>query len=115
MEYDPYSYEIDEDPYPIYRWMRDEAPVYHNERLGFWALTRFDDCLEAFHDWQTFSSARCTVLELMDKDLSAPLIIFMDPPRQTRLRNLVSKAFTPRRIAELEPRIREIAVSYLDP
>ena len=114
MEYDPYSYEIDEDPYPLYRFLRDEAPAYHNERQGFWAFTRFDDCHRALLDWQTYSSAHGTVLELMDSEIGGPLIIFMDPPRQTRLRNLVSKAFTPRRIAELEPRIREIAVGHLD-
>lgn len=114
MEYDPYSYQIDEDPYPVYRWMRDEAPAYRNERLDFWAFTRFDDCHEALLDWRTYSSAHGTVLELMDEEVGGPLIIFMDPPRQTRLRNLVSKAFTPRRIAELEPRIREIATGYLD-
>jgi cytochrome P450 len=94
--------------------MQDEAPAYYNERLDFWALTRFDDVLAAFLDWRRFSSARGTVLELMDKDVRAPLIIFMDPPRQTRLRNLVSKAFTPRCIAELEPQIRGIAAGYLD-
>jgi cytochrome P450 len=115
MEYDPYSYEIDEDPYPTYRWMRDQEPAYYNERLDFWALTRFDDCLQALLDWRTFSSARGTVLELMGTEIGGPLIIFMDPPRQTRLRNLVSKAFTPRRIAALEPRIREIAEAHLDP
>ena len=116
MEYDPYSYEIDEDPYPIYKRLRDEHPVYHNEKLDFWAVTRFEDCWKAYTDFETFSSARGTVLELMDSGFdTGPLIIFMDPPRQTRLRNLVSKAFTPRRIAELEPRIREIAVGYLDP
>jgi cytochrome P450 len=115
VEYDPYSYEIDEDPYPIYRWLRDEQPAYHNERLDFWALSRHDDCLAAFIDWQTFSSARGTVLELMDSPIGGPLIIFMDPPRQTRLRNLVSKAFTPRRIAALEPAIREIAIGHLEP
>ena len=115
MEYDPYSYEIDVDPYPVYRWMRDEAPAYYNERLDFWALTRFEDCHRAFLDWETYSSAKGTVLELMGTEIGGPLIIFMDPPRQTRLRNLVSKAFTPRRIAELEPRIREIAVGYLEP
>ena len=114
MEYDPYSYEIDEDPYPVYRWMRDEAPLYYNERLDFWALTRFQDCLDAFLDWRTFSSARGTVLELMDEPIGGPLIIFMDPPRQVRLRNLVSKAFTPRRIGALEARIRAIATGYLD-
>jgi cytochrome P450 len=113
-EYDPYSYEIDVDPYPLYRRMRDTAPLYRNERLDFWALTRFRDCLDAFLDWQSFSSAQGTVLELMsDEQLSGSMIIFMDPPRQTRYRNLVSKAFTPARIRALEPLIREVAVGHL--
>jgi cytochrome P450 len=115
LEYDPYSYELDEDPYPVYRWMQDHAPLYRNERHDFWALTRYRDCHDALVDHQTYSSAYGTVLELMNgTPFEAPMIIFMDPPRQTRMRNLVSKAFTPRRIAELEPRIREIAVRYLD-
>jgi hypothetical protein len=113
-EYDPYSYELDADPYPLYRWMQEHAPVYRNERLDFFALTRFDDVLEAFLDWRRYSSARGTVLELMGTPVGGPLIIFMDPPRQTRLRNLVSRAFTPRRVAELEPAIRAIASGYLD-
>ena len=113
-EYDPYSYEIDDDPYPLYGRMRDEAPLYRNERLDFWALTRFADCHAAFLDWQSFSSAQGTVLELMgDEHLAGSMIIFMDPPRQTRYRNVVSKAFTPARIRALEPRIREIAVGHL--
>lgn len=114
LEYDPYSYELDHDPYPVYRRMLEEAPVYQNERLGFFAFTRFEHCLAAFLDWQTYSSAKGTVLELMDEAMGGSLIIFMDPPRQTRLRNLVSKAFTPRRIAALEPAVREIATGYLD-
>ncbi len=114
VEYDPYSYELDLDPYPVYEQLREHAPAYYNERLDFWALSRFEDVLDASIDWETYSSAQGTVLELMDKPQPGPLIIFMDPPRQTRLRNLVSKAFTPRRIAELEPQIREIAVGYLD-
>jgi cytochrome P450 len=114
VEYDPYSYELDVDPYPLYREMIEHAPVYYNERLDFWALTRFDHCLAAFLDWETYSSAQGTVLELMGAKLAGSLIIFMDPPRQTRLRNLVSKAFTPRRIAALEPSIRKIAIGYLD-
>jgi cytochrome P450 len=115
VEFDPYSYELDEDPYPVYRWLRDRAPVYHNERLDFWALSRFDDVLEASLDWRTYSSARGTVLELMSAEMPVgPMIIFMDPPRQTRLRNLVSKVFTPRRIAALEPEVRSIAVGHLE-
>jgi cytochrome P450 len=114
VEYDPFSYELDVDPYPVYRWMQDEAPAYYNERLGFFALTRFQDCLDALLDWRTWSSARGTVLELMDASVLPPLMIFSDPPRQTRLRNLVSKVFTPRRVAALEPEIRRIAAGYLD-
>jgi cytochrome P450 len=114
VEYDPYSYEIDEDPYPVYRWMQQAAPVYRNERLGFYALTRFDDVLQAFLDWETYSSAEGTVLELMGSAISGTMIIFMDPPRQTRYRNLVSKAFTPRRMSALVPQIREITRTYLD-
>ena len=70
LEFDPYSYEQDEDPYPIFTRMRDEAPLYHNPRLDFYALTRFEDCLNAFLDWRTYSSARGTVLELMDSELA---------------------------------------------
>ena len=114
LEFDPFSYEQDEDPYPIFKRMRDEAPLYYNPRLDFYALTRFQDCLDAFVDWKTYSSARGTVLELMDSELPGTLIIFMDPPRQTHMRNLVSKVFTPRRIAALEPEIRKIACHYLD-
>lgn len=114
-EYDPYSYAIDVDPYPIYRRLREEAPVYHNERLDFWALSRFDDVERASMDYRTFSSAKGTVLELMGTTMAGEIIIFMDPPAQTRLRNLVSKAFTPRRIAELEPQVRRIAVGHLEP
>lgn len=114
LEYDPYSWELDLDPYPVYRRMQDEAPAYYNERLDFWALTRFDDCLDALHDWRTFSSAQGTVLELMGSALGGTMIIFMDPPRQTRVRNLVSKGFTPARAAALEPEVRRIARGYLD-
>jgi len=114
VEYDPYSYEIDLDPYPIYGHLQEHEPVYRNPRLDFFALTRFDDCLAAFLDWRTYSSEQGTVLELMGSQLAGTMIIFMDPPRQTRYRNLVSKAFTPRRIAELEPRIRAIAVGHLE-
>jgi len=115
LEYDPYSYELDEDPYPVYRWMQEFAPVYRNEKHDFWALTRYQDCLDALVDHETFSSAYGTVLELMNgQPFEAPMIIFMDPPRQTRVRNLVSKAFTPRQIGRLEPEIRAIAKHYLD-
>jgi cytochrome P450 len=113
--YDPYSYEIDEDPYPAYRWMRDHAPLYHNEQLDFYALTRFSDNLAAFIDKDAYTSTWATSLEFMSEPHpDSGLMIWMDPPAHNRYRGLVSKAFTPRRIAELEPRIRAIATGYLD-
>jgi len=114
-EYDPFSYELDQDPYPTYRWMRDEAPAYYNERLDFWAYTRFEDNYRALIDPVTYSSSHGTSLELMDTPKpDTGLMIWMDPPRHTRYRKLVSKAFTPARIGELEPMIRRIACEYLD-
>jgi len=115
MEYDPYSYEIDEDPYPTYRWMRDEAPLYHHERLDFYALTRFEDNLQAFIDKDAYTSTWATSLEFMEEPHpESGMMIWMDPPAHNRYRGLVSRAFTPRRIAELEPRIRAIAAGHLD-
>ena len=114
-EYDPFSYELDRDPYPTYRWMRDEAPAYYNERLDFWAFTRFDDNHRAFVDPATYSSSHGTSVEFMDTPKpDTGLMIWMDPPRHTRYRKLVSKAFTPARIGDLEPMIRRIACDYLD-
>jgi cytochrome P450 len=114
-EYDPFSYELDLDPYPTYRWMRDHAPAYHNARLDFWAYTRFEDNHRAFVDPITYSSSHGTSLEFMDRPKPGTgLMIWMDPPRHTRYRKLVSKAFTPARIGELEPMIRRIACAYLD-
>jgi cytochrome P450 len=114
-EYDPFSYEQDEDPYPIYARMREEAPACYNPRLDFWALTRFDDVLAALVDSETYSSLNGTSLEFMDTPKpDSGLIIFMDPPRHTRYRNLVSKAFTPRSIAQIEPEVVRIARGHLD-
>jgi cytochrome P450 len=115
VEYDPFSYETDCDPYPVYRWMRDFAPAYHNERLGFWALTRFQDNLEAFLDPVTYSSSWGTSLEFMDgpKDATG-LMIYMDAPRHTRYRKLVSGAFTLGRVRALEPLVRELTARHLD-
>ncbi|HVN40389.1 MAG TPA: cytochrome P450 [Myxococcota bacterium] len=115
VEYDPFSYEQDEDPYPIYRWMRDYAPAYYNPRLDFYALTRFQDNLDAFLDAATWSSGWGTSLEFMDSPKpDTGLMIYMDPPRHTHYRKLISKAFTPRSIQMLEGEIRRIACGYLD-
>ena len=113
--YDPFSYEIDEDPFPIYRWMRDHAPAYHNEAQDFWAVTRFADNLEFLVDSERLTSTWSTSLEFMDKPKpDTGLMIWMDPPRHNKYRALVSKAFTPRAIRELEPAIHRIATMHLD-
>jgi cytochrome P450 len=116
MELNPFSWAFHDDPYPTYRWLRDEAPLYRNDTMRFWALSRFRDVMGAFVDWQTYSSVGALVLEKLDPvylDM-APLMILMDPPRHDRLRKLVSRAFTPRRIAEMEPLVRKLACDSLD-
>jgi cytochrome P450 len=115
--YDPYDYDIDADPYPIWRRMRDEAPLYRNNRYDFYALSRFADVHDASLDVDTFSSAKGTVLELMNHGQEIypfPMMIFRDPPEHTQLRKLVSRAFSPRRIAALEDQIRQLTTGYLD-
>jgi len=114
--WDPFDAEIDDDPHPVWRRLRDEAPVYRNDKHDFYALSRYADVEAAHRDPRTFSSARGTVLELMGNDLaSTEQLIFLDPPEHTRLRHLVSRAFTPRRVAELEERVRGMCAGMLDP
>jgi cytochrome P450 len=114
--FDPYDWQTDEDPYPVYRRLREEAPVYHNEVLDFWALSRHADVLAAFRDPVRFSSAQGVALER--EQLPDPSVVMsflgMDPPRHDRLRALVNRGFTPRRVQALEPHIRALATRYID-
>ena len=116
-ELNPFSYQFHEDPHPIYRRLRESAPLYRNEKMAFWALSRFRDVQAALMDWQTYSSAEGILLERMDPRMFeiTPMMIFLDPPRHSRLRKLVSRAFTPRRVADLESSIRAAAVRLLEP
>ena len=104
--YDPFSYEIHEDPYPIYRRLRAEAPAYFDAGHGFWALSRFDDVHRALHDHETYCSGQGFLLEDID-DFTMPMLLGMDPPDHGRLRATISRALTPRRVALLEAPIRE--------
>ncbi|HWE68572.1 MAG TPA: cytochrome P450 [Acidimicrobiales bacterium] len=114
--YDPSSYEVQADPFPFYRRMQDEAPLYHHPEMGFWALTRFDDVLGGLGDWASFSSAQGTLIEQIQSDGSPPdMMIFHDPPRHEQLRRLVGRAFTPRRVVELDGKIRSMCSAWLDP
>ena len=112
--YDPYDYGIDDDPHPIWQRMREEQPVYWNDRYGFWALSRFEDVWSAYHDTASFSSRHGVELETLGTPIELPSMISLDPPEHDRLRKLVSRAFTPRRIAELESFIQLLVDQHLD-
>ncbi|HXQ22092.1 MAG TPA: cytochrome P450 [Candidatus Acidoferrales bacterium] len=115
MELNPFAYDFHEDPYPTYAWLRNDAPLYRNDALNFFALSRYADVSKAIVDLEVYSSAKGTVLEILPEMIERfPIILFMDPPRHTRLRKLVSHAFTPRRIAALEPTARALAAGYVD-
>ncbi len=117
LEYNPYAYETHEDPYPIYKRLRDEAPAYRNSELGFWALSRHADVLAALRDTERFSSRFGVSLDPAASHPGAETtmsFLAMDPPRHTRMRALVYRGFTPRRVADLEARIREIATGHID-
>lgn len=113
--WDPFDPSLRDDPYPLWRRLRDEAPVYRNDKLDFYALSRYSDVEAAHRDPATFSSAHGTTIELMSPDpYPGAQIIFLDPPEHTRLRALVSRAFTPRRIAAIEEPVRDICRRLLD-
>lgn len=114
---DPYDYDFHEDPYPYYKRLRDEAPLYRNDELGFWALSRHEDVLKGFRNSTTLSNKFGVSLDPASRGPHASKtmsFLAMDDPAHLRLRTLVSKGFTPRRIRELEPRVTEIAVAHLD-
>lgn len=114
--WDPFDTSLKADPHPVWRRLRDEAPAYYNERYDFYALSRFHDVEAATMDPKTFSSAHGTVLELMNETPfgDGALMLFLDPPAHTYVRRLVSRAFTPRRVATLEGEIRALCASLLD-
>jgi cytochrome P450 len=115
--YDPYDVEIQADPYPVFRRLREEAPLYYNERHGFYALSRFDDVEKAFVDHGTFSSARGGILEAIKADIDIPSGVFIweDPPLHSAHRGLLSRVFTPKKMNALEPQIRAFCAQVLDP
>ena len=116
--YNPYAFAVHDDPYDTYRRLRDEAPAYWNPDLSFWALSRFDDVLEAFRDYETYSSTGGVALEARRPiDRTNPMfqqMIEIDPPEHTAMRALVSRVFTVRRVAEMEDEVRRIVNHYID-
>jgi len=115
--YDPYDFDIDTDPYPVWKRMRDEAPLYYNERYNFYALSRYADVEQASINWKTYTSSKGIQLEMVQHNYPVPpgLFIAEDPPEHDMHRLILSRAVTPRRVLALEPRIRELCAEYLDP
>ena len=118
VRYSPFDYAIHEDPYPTYARLRAEAPLYRNDKLGFWALSRHADVVNGFRDTTTYSSAMGVSLEPAASGPNAyktMSFLAMDPPRHNRMRELVAKGFTPRRVAAMEEHIRVLTLRYLEP
>ena len=115
--YDPYSHELHKDPYSVYKTLRDEHPLYRIESRNCWVLSRFEDVIDAALNWQRFISGQGVLLDRGDLTGDAgglPMLVMLDPLRHTTLRRIVSRAFTPRRVAEMEPQIRRTARDLLD-
>src|SRR6516165_9280622 len=115
--FDPYDVSINADPYPTYARLREEAPIYYNQRYDFWALSRHEDVQAAMVNWQTFTSTRSDILDIIKAGVELPpgVILFEDPPVHTMHRGLMSRVFTPRRMAQLEDQVRQFCVRCLDP
>jgi cytochrome P450 len=117
VRWDPYDATLVTDPYPVYRRLREEKPLYYNAQYDFYAVSRFADCDRGLPDWQTFPSSHGGILELIKSGMAIPpgTLIFEDPPAHDIHRRLLMRVFTQRRIAALEPRVREFTRCVLDP
>ena len=115
--YDPYDFDIDSDPYPVWRRMRDEAPLYYNQKYDFYALSRWEDVERALIDWQSYRSGRGSVLELIRSGIEFPPgnILFEDPPIHDLHRSLMSRVFTPKKMNAIEDKVRGFCARSLDP
>jgi cytochrome P450 len=115
--YDPYDFDIDADPYPVWKRLRDEAPLYYNKRYDFYALSRFDDVERGLVDWETYRSGKGSILELIRANVELPpgIILFEDPPIHDFHRGLLSRVFTPKKMNAIEPKVREFCARTLDP
>lgn len=114
--YDPFDFDIDDDPYPIWKRMRDEAPLYYNDKYNFYALSRYDDVAQGLHDWDTYRSGKGTTMDVIMSGVDVPpgVILFEDPPLHDIHRRVLSKVFTPRRMEAIEHLVRQFCVRALD-
>jgi cytochrome P450 len=115
--YDPFDFGIDDDPYPVWKRLRDEAPLYYNDKYEFYALSRYEDVSRELMDFGTYRSGRGTTIEIILSGIEVPpgIILFEDPPIHDLHRRLLSKVFTPRRMEAIEPLTRAFCARALDP
>lgn len=115
--YDPFDRDIDDDPYPVWKRMREETPLYYNEKYNFYALSRYDDVARELPNWDTYRSGRGTTADILFKNLEVPpgILLFEDPPLHDLHRSLLSRVFTPRRMLAVEPLVRDFCVKELAP
>ncbi|HTH86736.1 cytochrome P450 [Mycobacterium sp.] len=114
--YDPFDFDIDDDPYPTWKRMRDEAPLYYNEKYNFYALSRYEDVARELPNWATYRSGRGTTMDIIMSGLEVPpgVILFEDPPLHDLHRRVLSRVFTPRRMEAIEPLARRYCERALD-
>jgi cytochrome P450 len=115
--YDPFDFDIDDNPYPTWKRMRDEAPLYYNEKYNFYALSRYEDVSRELPNWATYRSGRGTTMDVIMSGLEVPpgVILFEDPPLHDLHRRVLSRVFTPRRMEAIEPLARRYCERALDP
>ena len=115
--YDPFDVEIDSDPYPVWKRMRKEAPLYYNEKYNFFALSRYEDVARELPNWETYRSGRGTTADILFANIEVPpgILLFEDPPLHDLHRKLLSRVFTPRRMLAVESMVRAFCVRELDP
>ena len=115
--YDPFDFDIDDDPYPIWKRLRDEAPLYYNEKYNFYALSRYEDVAPELTNWEVYRSGHGTTMDIIMSNIDFPpgVILFEDPPIHDHHRRLLSRVFTPRRMEAIEPLTRDFCVRALDP
>jgi cytochrome P450 len=115
--YDPFDFDIDDNPYPIWKRLRDEAPLYYNDKYKFYALSRYEDVSRELMNFDTFRSGHGTTMDIIMSGIEVPpgIILFEDPPIHDLHRRLLSRVFTPRRMESIEPLTRDFCARALDP
>jgi cytochrome P450 len=117
VNWDPYNPQYFKHPYPVFARLREEAPIYYNDQYKFYAISRYADVERCLGDWESFSSARGDILEMIQNNAPVPTGSFIhhDPPAHTVYRKALTRVFSPKRMAAIEGQIRAFCAKSLDP